>query len=159
MSGINQAIIVGRMGQEPEVRYAANGNAVANLSIATSKKYKGEEETEWHRVVCFGKLAEVVQQYVHKGDLIGIRGEIRTRKWQDNTGHDRYSTEIIAHNMDMLGSKSRSDSQDNTDHRPKPADNHHPDKGHGHAPDKGMDRNGQSTAADPLDDGFDDIPF
>jgi single-strand DNA-binding protein len=147
MSGINQAIIVGRMGQDPEVRYAANGNAVANLSIATSKKYKGEEETEWHRVVCFGKLAEVVQQYVNKGDLIGIRGEIRTRKWQDQSGHDRYSTEIIAHNMDMLGSKNR-DSQDNTDHRPKPE----PAK-------EGMDRNGQSTAADPLDDGFDDIPF
>jgi single-strand DNA-binding protein len=146
MSGINQAIIVGRMGQEPEVRYAANGNAVANLSIATSKKYKGEEETEWHRVVCFGKLAEVVQQYVHKGDLIGIRGEIRTRKWQDNTGNDRYSTEIIAHNMDMLGSKSRDGAPD----RGQPAQQ---------KPAQQEMRDSDGPAKEPLDDGFDDIPF
>ena len=144
MSGTNVAIIVGRMGQDPEVRYAANGNAVANLSIATSKKYKGEEETEWHRIVCFGKLADVVREWVHKGDLIGIQGEIRTRKWQDQQGNDRYSTEIIAHRMDMLGSKNRSDSQDNTDHRPKPAQ---------------QEMHDSDGPTDPVDDGFDDIPF
>jgi len=141
MSGTNVAIIVGRMGQEPEIRYAANGNAVANLSIATSKKYKGEEETEWHRIVCFGKLADVVREWVHKGDLIGIQGEIRTRKWQDNSGHDRYSTEIIAHRLDMLGSKNRSDEQ-----RPAPAD----EKPY---------RSEPKQQEAPMDDGFDDIPF
>jgi len=157
MSGTNLALIVGRLGQEPEVRYAGNGNAVANMSVATSKKYQGTEETEWHRIVGFGKLAEVIREWVHKGDLISVQGEIRTRKWQDQQGNDRYSTEIIAHRMDMLGSANRG-GQDNTDHRQKPADNHHPEKGHGHAPDKGMDRDGVSTEAPP-DDGFDDIPF
>lgn len=146
MSGTNVAIIVGRMGQEPEIRYAANGNAVANLSIATSKKFKGEEETEWHRVVCFGKLADVVREWVHKGDLIGIQGEIRTRKWQDQSGHDRYSTEIIAHRMDMLGSKSRDSSQDNADHRPKPQQQE-------------MQDSDGPAKTEPVDDGFDDIPF
>ena len=146
MSGINKAIIVGRMGQDPEIRYAANGNAVANLSIATSKKYQGNEETEWHRCVCFGKLADVCREWVHKGDLIGIEGEIRTRKWQDKQGNDRYSTEIICHNLNMLGSKNT-----NTASPKEPADNHHPEKGHGHAPETPQDP--------PVDDGFDDIPF
>ena len=141
MSGINTATIVGRMGQDPEVRYTANGDPVANLSIATSKKYKGEEETEWHRVVCFGKMAGVCQQYVHKGDLIGSTGEIRTRKWQDKQGQDRYSTEIIAHNMQMLGSKGT-----NTGAPPDDASRQKP---------------AQPAAQEEavVDDGFDDIPF
>jgi single-strand DNA-binding protein len=152
MSGINKAIIVGRLGQEPEIRYTAAGNPVANMSVATSKKYKGEEETEWHRVVCFGKLADVVREWVHKGDLVGFDGELKTRKWQDAQGNDRYSTEVIAWKMDMLGSKNRSDQAPSQGQSQKPADNHHPEKGHGHAPE---------TAAQepPLDDGFDDIPF
>jgi single-strand DNA-binding protein len=145
MSGINKAIIVGRLGQEPEIRYTAAGNPVANMSVATSKKYKGEEETEWHRIVCFGKLADVIKEYVHKGDLVGFDGELKTRKWQDAQGNDRYSTEIIAWKMDMLGSKNRGDD------RP-PADNHHPEKGHGHAPET-------ASQEAPMDDGFDDIPF
>lgn len=144
MSGINQATIVGRMGQEPEIRYTKEGNAVANLSIATSKKYKGEEEVEWHRVVCFGKLADVVREWVHKGDLIGIMGEIRTRKWQDKAGQDRYSTEIIAHNMQMLGSKGTRGTQDET--KAAPSD------------DASRQKPAQSEEA-PVDDGFDDIPF
>lgn len=139
MSGINKVIIVGRLGQEPEIRFTAAGNPVANMSVATSKKYKGEEETEWHRIVCFGKLAEVIQQYVHKGDLVGFDGELKTRKWQDQQGHDRYSTEIIAWKMDMLGSKNRSD-------QPPPQGEDKPAP----AP--------ATTEAAP-DDGFDDIPF
>lgn len=135
MSGINKAIIVGRLGQDPEVRFTQDGKAVANMSIATSKKYKGEEETEWHRVVAFGKVAEIVQQYVHKGDQIGIEGEIRTRKWQDKQGNDRYSTEIITHNMHMLGSSGRRDDGTPQDHV-------------------------ATKAQEPKqDDGFDDIPF
>lgn len=144
MSGINKAIIVGRLGQDPDIRYTAAGAPVANMSVATSKKYKGEEETEWHRIVCFGKLAGVVQEYVHKGDLVGFTGELKTRKWQDQAGHDRYSTEIIAWEMQMLGSKN---------------------SGSGKPPAQGettkppMDRDGVSNQPDPLEDGFDDIPF
>jgi single-strand DNA-binding protein len=135
------------MGQDPEVRYAANGNAVANLSIATSKKFKGEEETEWHRVVCFGKLADVVKEWVHKGDLIGIQGELRTRKWQDNNGNDRYSTEIIAHRMDMLGSKSQGSAPSNDASRQTTAQ-------------PPADQPARTSQGDqPIDDGFDDIPF
>jgi len=142
MSGINQATIVGRMGQDPEIRYAANGNAVANLSIATSKKYQGNEETEWHRVVAFSKLADVCREWVHKGDLIGITGEIRTRKWQDKNGNDRYSTEIIAHNLQMLGSKGTPGTQgDRPAERPM------------------QDDDGPAKTEAPMDDGFDDIPF
>jgi single-strand DNA-binding protein len=149
MSGTNLAIIVGRLGQDPEIRYTQAGDPVANMSIATSKKYKGVEETEWHRVVGFGKLAGVIQEWVHKGDLIGIQGEIRTRKWQDQSGHDRYSTEIIAHRMDMLGSANRNQGAHHQgEHRDKPAQQEAP-----------MDRDGVSSQADPLEDGFDDIPF
>jgi single-strand DNA-binding protein len=145
MSGINKAIIVGRMGQDPEVRYAANGNAVANLSIATSKKYQGNEETEWHRIVCFGKLATVCQEWVKKGDLIGIEGEIRTRKWQDQSGHDRYSTEIICHNLNMLGSKNTNTAAPREPAQERPATQ--------------TPAQASESEAAPLDDGFDDIPF
>jgi single-strand DNA-binding protein len=142
MSGINKVIIVGRLGQEPEIRFTAAGNPVANMSVATSKKYKGEEETEWHRVVCFGKLAEVIQQYVHKGDLVGFDGELKTRKWQDQQGNDRYSTEIIAWKMDMLGSKQRDEGTRAPEQQQAPAPETAP-----------MDQ------GKPVDDGFDDIPF
>lgn len=137
MSGINKVVIVGRLGKDPEVRYTQNGNAVANLSVATSKKYKGEEETEWHRIVCFSKVAEVAEKYLRKGDLAGFEGELRTRKWQDQGGNDRYSTEIIVHNLHLLGSSSDRPAQQPADHvREKP----------------------QERQQD-LDDGFDDIPF
>jgi len=142
MSGINKVIIVGRLGQEPDIRYTAAGNPVANMSVATSKKYKGEEETEWHRVVCFGKLADVIKEYVHKGDLVGFDGELKTRKWQDNSGHDRYSTEIIAWKMDMLGSKNRSDQPPAQGDSKPPAQQEAP-----------------VTTEPAPDDGFDDIPF
>jgi len=145
MSGINKVIIVGRLGQEPDIRFTAAGNAVANMSVATSKKYKGEEETEWHRIVCFGKLADVIKQYVHKGDLVGFDGELKTRKWQDKQGNDRYSTEIIAWKMDMLGSKNRSDQPPaQGESTEAPAQQEAP-----------LDRG----EAQPVNDGFDDIPF
>ncbi len=145
MSGINLAVIVGRLGQEPEIRFTANGDPVANLSVATSKKYNGNEETEWHRIVCFGKLAGVIQQWVHKGDLCGFRGEIRTRKWEDNQGVTKYSTEIIAHNMDMLGSKNPGGTIGESPSKP---DDHGPTNKPAAAP-----------PANPVDGGFDDIPF
>ena len=108
--GVNKVIIVGTLGNDPEVKYSASGSAIANLSVATSEQWKdkqtGEkkEQTEWHRVVIFGKLAEVAGEYLRKGSQVYIEGSIRTRKWQDQqTGQDRYSTEIRVDQMQMLG--------------------------------------------------------
>lgn len=111
MSSINKAILVGRVGKDPECRYTASGDAVCNLSLATSESWKdkstGEkkEATEWHRISFFGKLAEIASEYVKKGSLLYIEGRIKTRKWQDKDGQDRYTTEIQADTMKMLGGK------------------------------------------------------
>ena len=151
--GVNKAIIVGTLGQDPEVRYTANGGAVANISVATNESWRdkatgeAQERTEWHRIVMFGKLAEIAQQYLKKGSQAYFEGRIQTRKWQDQSGNDRYSTEIVANEMQMLGGRSgggggapmdsggQSQSQSQPQSKPAPAD----------------------TA--PMDDGFDDIPF
>lgn len=112
MSSVNKVILVGRLGNDPEVRYTATGSAVANISLATSENWKDkqtgekQERTEWHRVVFYDKLAEIVAQYLRKGSLIYVEGRLQTRKWQDQNGQDRYTTEIIARDMTMLGSKS-----------------------------------------------------
>ena len=110
--GINKAIIVGNLGRDPEVRYTANGSAVANITVATSESWKDkqsgerQERTEWHRVVFFGRLAEIAEEYLKKGAQVYIEGSIRTQKWQDKeSGQDRYSTEIVARDMQMLGSR------------------------------------------------------
>jgi single-strand DNA-binding protein len=108
---VNKAILVGRLGRDPETRFTSGGQAVANFSVATDHAYKdknGERQkrTEWHKVVAWGKLAEIVQKYLKKGSLIFIEGRIETREWQDKEGQKRYSTEIIANEMRMLGSKS-----------------------------------------------------
>lgn len=109
--GVNKAIILGNVGQDPEVRFLPNGNPVANLSVATSEAWtdkqsgQKQERTEWHRVVAFNKLAEIIQQYVKKGSKIYIEGKIQTRKWQGQDGQDRYSTEIVASDMQMLDSR------------------------------------------------------
>ena len=110
--GVNKAIILGSLGQDPEIRYTASGAAVANISIATNEQWKDkesgemQERTEWHRVVFLGRLAEIVGEYLHKGSQVYIEGRIQTRKWQDKEGNDRYTTEIVANEMQMLGSKS-----------------------------------------------------
>lgn len=115
MRGINKAIIVGNVGKDPEIRYTGDGRAIANLSVATSEQWKDkqtgqkQEKTEWHRVSAFGKLAEIIGEYVKKGAPVYIEGKIQTRKWQDQNGQDRYSTEIIANELQMLG--GRGDSQ------------------------------------------------
>ncbi len=109
--GVNKAIIVGNLGQDPEMRYMPNGNAVTNISVATSTSWTDkqtgspQEKTEWHRIVAFNKLAEIMGQYLKKGSQVYIEGRIQTRKWQDKDGVDRYSTEIIADQMQMLGSR------------------------------------------------------
>ena len=111
MKGINKAIILGTLGQDPEIRYTANGAAIANLSVATNEKWKDkntgqtQERTEWHKVVIFGKLAEICEQYLKKGASVYLEGKIQTKKWQDKSGNDRYSTEIVAHEMQMLGGR------------------------------------------------------
>ncbi|ELY5948110.1 single-stranded DNA-binding protein [Cronobacter sakazakii] len=116
--GVNKVILVGNLGQDPEVRYMPNGGAVANLRLATSESWRdkqtGEmkEVTEWHSVVLYGKLAEVAGEYLRKGSQIYIEGQLRTRKWQDQSGQDRYSTEVVVNvggTMQMLGGKQQSD--------------------------------------------------
>ncbi len=113
--GINKVILVGNLGNDPEIRYTPNGGAIANLSIATSEQWKdkqtGEprEKTEWHRVVIFGKLAEVAGEYLRKGSQVYLEGKLQTRKWQDQQGQDRYSTEVVIDMggvMQMLGGRA-----------------------------------------------------
>lgn len=113
MSSLNKAQLIGRLGQDPEVRYTQSNTAVATLSVATSERYKdknGEqvENTEWHRVVAWGRLAEICEQYLKKGSLVYIEGPIQTRSWEDNQGQKRYTTEIKALQMTMLDSKGSS---------------------------------------------------
>ncbi|MCF6337569.1 MAG: single-stranded DNA-binding protein [Gammaproteobacteria bacterium] len=109
--GINKVILIGNLGQDPEVKYMPNGGAVTNVTIATSESWKdkstGEqkEKTEWHRVVFFQRLAEIVGEYLKKGSKVYIEGKLQTRKWQDQSGNDRYTTEIVANEMQMLDSR------------------------------------------------------
>ncbi|MCF6301341.1 MAG: single-stranded DNA-binding protein [Proteobacteria bacterium] len=110
--GINKVIIVGNLGQDPEVRYTSSGAAVTNISVATSEKWKdkntGEDviKTEWHRIVFFGRLAEIAGEYLKRGSQVYIEGRLQTNKWQDQNNQDRYSTDIVANEMQMLGAKS-----------------------------------------------------
>ena len=109
--GVNKVILIGILGRDPEIRHMPNGNAVANVTIATSESWKDknsgetQERTEWHRVVFFRRLAEVVGEWVKKGSKIYVEGRLQTRKWQDKNGQDRYTTEIVADQMQMLDSK------------------------------------------------------
>lgn len=113
MASVNKVILVGNVGADPETRYTGNGDAITNIRLATSDKYKdkssGEtkESTEWHRIAFFGRLAEIVSEHVRKGSSLYVEGRLRTRKWQNQQGQDQYSTEIIADQMQMLGSKER----------------------------------------------------
>lgn len=109
--GINKVILVGNLGQDPETRYTANNSAVTNITIATSESWtdkatgQKQERTEWHRVVLFNKLGEIAGQYLRKGSKVYIEGALRTRKWQDQQGQDRYTTEIVANDLQMLDSR------------------------------------------------------
>ncbi len=114
MRGVNKVIVVGNLGQDPDTKYLPSGSAVTNISVATSESWKdkqtGEkkERTEWHRVAAFGRLAEIMAEYLRKGSQVYIEGKLRTRKWQDKDGNDRYTTEIIADQMQMLGGRQES---------------------------------------------------
>lgn len=109
--GINKVILVGHLGQDPEVRYTQSGSAIANVSIATTESWtdkqsgQRQDRTEWHRVVFFNRLGEIVGEYLRKGSQIYVEGALRTRKWQDQGGQDRYTTEIVASEMQMLGGR------------------------------------------------------
>ena len=124
-SGVNKAIILGNVGNDPELKYTASGNAIANISIATSESWKDkqtgqkQEKTEWHKVSAFGRLAEIIGEYVKKGSKVYIEGKIQTRKWQDKNGEDRYTTEIVANELQLLDSRSDTPAQAPQQQRPQ----------------------------------------
>lgn len=129
--GINKVILIGNLGQDPEVKYMPSGDAVANISIATSESWKdkntGEkkEKTEWHRVAIFGKTAEIAGEYLRKGSKVYIEGQLQTRKWQDQNGQDRYTTEVVIRpfngSMQMLGGKGEQGANQNHSPQQQPA--------------------------------------
>ena len=145
--GINKVIIVGNLGNDPDTKYMPSGGAVTNLSVATNESWKdkqtGEqkERTEWHRVAMFGRLAEIAAEYLRKGSQVYVEGRLRTRKWQDQQGNDRYTTEIIADEMQMLGGRGGGGAMGGGGSGPAPSG---PSQGGGSA---------------PTDDFEDDIPF
>ena len=111
MASVNKVILIGNCGRDPEVRYTPNGNAVCNVTVATSRQWKNkdsgekQEETEWHRVVFYDRLAEIAGEYLKKGRSVYVEGRLKTRKWQDKDGAEKYTTEIIAMEMQLLGSR------------------------------------------------------
>lgn len=122
MSGINKAIIIGRLGADPEVRQVSSGNSVATLSVATSEKWtdrdgQAQERTEWHRVIAWGKLADICGKFLAKGRQVYVEGRIQTRQWEDSQGQKRYTTEIVANTVQFLGSQqgARPDNMNNND--------------------------------------------
>ncbi len=155
--GINKVILVGNIGQDPETKYTASGSAVTNLSIATSEGWKDkqtgqmQERTEWHRVVFFNRLAEIAGEYLRKGSKVYVEGKLQTRKWQDQNGQDRYTTEIVANEMQMLDSRGDNMGQGGGFSQP-PSQQSRP------APAK--QQNDMAPAPAPEMDSFDDdIPF
>ncbi len=155
--GLNKVMIIGNLGAEPEVRFTSNGNAMATFSIATSETWRDkttneqQERTEWHRIVIYGKLAEIVQQYVHKGSKLYIEGRLQTRKWQDNNGQDRYTTEINANEMQMLDSRGGAGGGSSANFESAPRNAPRQQKPAQSAP--------ASNAPPAMDDFDDDIPF
>ena len=143
--GINKVILVGNLGQDPETRYMPSGGAVTNFTVATNESWKdkqsGEqkERTEWHKVAMFGRLAEIAAEYLRKGSQVYVEGRLQTRKWQDRDGNDRWTTEIVANEMQMLGSRGGSTSTTSDEWERKPAT--------------------ATQSSSPGDDFDDDIPF
>ncbi|MBV1952695.1 MAG: single-stranded DNA-binding protein [Cycloclasticus sp.] len=156
--GINKVILVGNLGKDPEIRYSASGAAIANITIATSDSWKDkqtgekQERTEWHRVVFFNRLAEVVGEYLKKGSQVYVEGRLQTRKWQDKDGQDKYTTEIVASEMQMLGGRGGSASNDQGGH----ASSGQPARSQRPSADPAPPPQGNSGGFDNFDD---DIPF
>jgi len=147
--GVNKVILVGNLGKDPEVRFIPSGSAVANITVATTESWKDkqtgekQEKTEWHRVVFFNRLAEIVGEYLKKGSQIYIEGRLQTRKWQGQDGQDRYTTEIVANEMQMLGSRSGGDTAWNAPENSVPA----------------QQQAAPEESPPPSDDFDDDVPF
>ena len=154
MSSVNKVILVGNIGKDPEVRYLQSGDQICNVTLATSEKYKdkasGEykENTEWHRIVFFGKLAEICGQYLQKGKKIYVDGRIRTNKWQDKEGNERYTTEIIGSEMKMLSGKDDSGRREAPEAPGTMAE-----------ADKKKAATASAKTGSPFDDMDDDVPF
>ena len=185
MSGVNKVIILGRLGADPDIRQANNGSVIANLSVATSESWTDKntgqktEKTEWHRCVVFGKLAEIAQQYLHKGSQVYLEGSLRTNKWQDQSGNDRYTTEIVVGGfngvLQMLDSRQQNQQpthqQEHQQYQQqqKPQQSHqaqqqqtpqqqqpyHQQQAQQRAPQQAQNQSQQQQIADE----FDDIPF
>lgn len=157
--GINKVILVGNVGGDPEVKFMPNGNAVTTLSVATSETWKDkqtgdkQERTEWHRVVCFNRLGEIAGEYVRKGSKLYVEGSLRTRKWQDQQGQDRYTTEIVASDIQMLDSKGQGSSA-----YPEAQSTQQHASANRAAP-KPQQATAQTAAQDAFDELDDDIPF
>jgi len=184
--GVNKVFLIGNLGQDPEVRFMPSGNPVANFSLATTDTWtdkqsgQRQERTEWHRCNAFGKLAEIIQQYVKKGSKVYVEGSIHTRKWQDQSGQDRYSTELKVRDMQMLDGRQGGQQQGGGYGAPPqgqaggygappqqggygaPQGGHPPPQGQGRPPQQGAPNQGQNYGApDPgsFDDFDDEIPF
>jgi single-strand DNA-binding protein len=163
MASVNKVIIIGNLGRDPEVRYTPNGSAVCNVSVATTRTWKNKEsgdkneETEWHRVVFYDRLAEIAGEYLKKGRSVYVEGRLKTRKWQDKDGVEKFTTEIIAEEMKMLGGRegmggAADDSGGGSGYAERPAPASRPAGGGGAAKPAAK----SSTGFDNMDD---DIPF
>lgn len=173
--GVNKVILIGNLGQDPETRYTPNGNAVVNLNLATDESYKDRQtgqmvpKTEWHRIVMFGKIAEVAGQYLRKGSKVYIEGKLQTRKWQGQDGQDRYTTEVVVDingQMQMLDSRGGEGgmSQGAPAGRPQQQQSNYnaPPANQGSQPQQqsgGYSQPSQGNMPEPVDDFDDDIPF
>ncbi|OTQ73207.1 MULTISPECIES: single-stranded DNA-binding protein [unclassified Gilliamella] len=167
--GINKVILVGNLGQDPEVRYMPNGNAVANFSVATSETWKDKQtgenrdRTEWHRVVVFGKLAEIAGEYVKKGTQVYLEGQLQTRKWQDQAGNDRYTTEVVINavggTLQILGSRSGDNFNDGSQNWGQSANNTSSAPSTSRPSTTNEPSASQPTMLEPPMDFDDDIPF
>lgn len=149
MASVNKVILIGTLGKDPEIRFMPNSDAVCNFSMATNESWKNkdgqkQERAEWHNIVMYRKLAEIAGEYLKKGTPVYIEGRLQTRKWQTKEGQDRYSTEIIADSMQMLGSKAQNNNGDDSQHQP--AKNNEP-------------QTQDSSPSDKWDDMEDNIPF
>src|SRR6185503_13314753 len=155
MASVNKVILIGNLGRDPETRYMPDGGAITNISIATTETWKDkagekQEKTEWHRVAFFGKLAEIAGEYLKKGSQVYVEGRLQTRKWQDKDGQDKYTTEIVANAMQMLGSRQGMGGGG--------AEREAPAEREGAAP-KGAKPAAAKSGAGKFDDFEDDIPF
>lgn len=168
--GINKVILIGNLGADPDTRFSAQGSAITNLNLATDESYKDKQtgqvvpKTEWHRIVLFNRLAEIAKDYLKKGSKVYIEGRLQTRKWKDQSGQDRYTTEIVGNELQMLDTRPHGDT---------PGSGHQQQSGGGYsppapqnasAPAPGLNQNGthispSAPAPAPMDDFDDDIPF